>query len=86
MDTPVAEAREYLTPQEIASTYRVSDGTVQRWIQLGITAYDEKGEIIRVKLEAYPVRRRWRVTPAALAEFVKKAQIIGPTADAAKSA
>ncbi|VTS03638.1 : HTH_17 [Gemmata massiliana] len=66
------EGRQYLTPEEIAAAYEVSLSTVNRWLVVGVTAWDESGQKKRILLRGRKIGGRWKIAPAELAEFLRQ--------------
>lgn len=60
-------ARNFLTPLEIGESYGVEKGTVINWIRRGVKIAGQ-----RVKLDALRIGSRYRITPAALDEFLRQ--------------
>lgn len=62
---------DYLTPQEIAAALRTDADSVLRWLNIGVTARNEKGERVRVRLKGRKIGGRWKVPAAELEAFIR---------------
>lgn len=80
MDTALSEvapalaadrtAPEYLTPKEVADALKRRLETVFNWLNVGVTVVGEAGRS-RVRLQGVKIGGRWRISPEALARFVR---------------
>ncbi|HEY1189623.1 MAG TPA: helix-turn-helix domain-containing protein [Gemmata sp.] len=65
-----AGATVYLTPKEVADTYRTTVQSVNRWLTIGLTVWNGRRRV-RVRLRGQKIGGRWRIAADALEAFLK---------------